>query len=98
MSADNGIYILRTLIQKDPRAGSVWRVAHLAAIDNLNWDDTKKDMVDDDDICIINARKMFAGAEEFYNEVSALIQAKHQLDQLSVCEYGISEIKINRVF
>lgn len=34
MSADNGIYILRT---KDKNGNFAYRVAHVHAIDNFNW-------------------------------------------------------------
>ena len=91
MSADNGIYILET-------SGPEYRVSHMMAIDNLNWDDEKKDFSNDPDVMIENAREMFVRAPVFFDKEEAERFAFQEAEDYPFLEYGISSIKINRKF
>jgi hypothetical protein len=79
MSADNGIYILKT-------AGPEWRVAEMMAIDNLYYPDDKPETV------LKNAREMFARAEVFKDRALALVYAFDLAKDCDVLEYGVSEL------
>jgi hypothetical protein len=100
MSADNGIYILRTL-KKDCPEGSLdpyeYRVAHLQAIENVDWDETTGGYTEDPDVRIKNAREMWARC----NVVSKK-EVDQKADELERkygwTEYGIAYITIERVF
>jgi hypothetical protein len=91
MSADNGIYILKT-------EGPEYRVAHLQAVENVNWDHSKNDYTDDPDVMIQNAREMWSPCQPFNSEAEALKIASHMLQREFICEYGICSIEIPRVF
>jgi len=97
MSADNGIYILKTPKSED-RKSFVYRVSDLQAIDNLYWDDKLKQYTVYKDIIIENARLMFDGCELFDDEIEALKYAVKLYKSMSIVEYGIQIIEINRVF
>ena len=63
MSADNGIYILKTQGYCSIHDGydehsSEFRIAHLQAVENVNWDHDGNDYTDDPDVMIHNARQM----------------------------------------
>ncbi len=99
MSADNGIYILET-------EGPEYRVAHLGAIDNLEWHEKynittqKMEYFEDDnpDLMIINARKMWAKSPVFADSSSALNRAWNIEKEIGYTEYGICHIRIPRKF
>lgn len=94
MSADNGIYVLET-------KGPEFRVAHLQAIDNLTWDDEKKDHNNDPDVAIKNARSMFGRAKKFKDKESAILYAHKQAEEIvedGPLEYGVCSISIDRKF
>ena len=95
MSADNGIYILET-------EGPEFRVAHLQAVENVDWDESKGKQTDNPDVQIKNAREMWANSKVFYSKDAALSEAAQILKDLSKngfpCEYGISFVEIPRVF
>ena len=91
MSADNGIYILKT-------EGPEYRIAHLQAVENVNWDHDSNNYTDDPDVMIHNARQMWSPCEIFFEESLALIYAAKLLRRESICEYGICFIEIPRVF
>lgn len=85
MSADNGVYILET-------AGPEFRVSDFGAIDNITWDQRKRDFTNDPVILMENARKYYNGCEVFTTREAALQEAVSILNQLPVCEYGIKFI------
>ncbi len=94
MSADNGVYILRT-----PAAdGYEYRVEHLQAVENYTWDDEARQETDDVDIHIINARKMWGHSEVYTQEAKVFSKAFRIYSDLSVCEYGVAIIDIDREF
>ena len=95
MSADNGIYILWTPGLYDT---TEFRVAHLAAIDNLDWDESTRELTTNDDVRMKNAREMWGGAKMFTSRVEALDYAADMLEDYPICEYGISFIHIPRHF
>ena len=101
MSADNGIYILKTIHGN----GFEYRVAHMGAVENYEWDFLKKDesgfglggYTDDTKWHIFNARQMwidpaFSSRDEAWNE------ARRQHDEVGYTEYGICEIFIPEEF
>ena len=108
MSADNGIYILQTLKGN----GFEFRVAHLQAVENYQWDDNKQnpdkdyvgDYTDDADVQIKNARQMWKGCEVFIDRDAAWKKAEEIYDEIMkddfcpILEYGIQIIYIAREF
>jgi len=90
MSADNGVYILRTLLPPiknagysyTPRPGYEYRVAHCFAIDNIDYHD-------------LYAVVYFGDSAIYYDEAEAL-HAAHQLANEVMrhgpLEYGVSVI------
>lgn len=83
MSADNGIYILKT-----PKGNSFeFRVKELQAVENVDWDYANNSYTIDDDIRIINAREMWADCQIFYDEQIALDEARRLYD-LSLDDFG----------
>jgi hypothetical protein len=99
MSADNGIYILVTpkfegaVSQEDMEC----RVKHLQAVENISWDRSKSRGTDNEDVIIINAREMWNGCKPL-TVAEAHTDAFRQYEELDICEYGVSTIKVNRVF
>jgi len=79
MSADNGIYIIKTV-------GPEWRVEEMSAIENLWYPDNSTQTV------IKNAREMFADAKVFKSRAEALEYAHDLARDFAVLEYGVSEI------
>lgn len=92
MSADNGIYILRTYKPDTEQQEYEYRVAHLQAIDNLEWDDDKQSYI------IQNVRVMFRGCKVFDNALAATLEAKRLYKEIRFLEYGINFIEIDREF
>lgn len=82
MSADNGIYILKT-------SGPVFRVAECQGIDDIYWEIPNN--------LLFNPEQVFRFFEKalVYNSYEkALIKAGEILDGLMVCEYGIQSIDL----
>jgi len=94
MSADNGIYILSTLKGR----GYEYRVAHLQAVENVDWDDKTKDYTKKDDVRIVNARGMWDGCKVFTNEDTAHELAHDLAEDCTILEYGICSVHINKEF
>lgn len=99
MSADNGIYILRTLSYTDEFEYE-YRVSHLQAIDNIYWNSHYDKMSDEEDldIHIMNAVPCWKNSEVFYDVHSAYNRALKNLDDVEFTEYGICHIFIDRHF
>lgn len=94
MSADNGIYILKT----PKNDGFEYRVEHLQSIENLDWDENICGYTREDNIRIINAREMFSDAKVFDNEKDALQFAADLHKELGWTEYGICFLEIDLEF
>lgn len=90
MSADNGIYILKT-----PCIDSFeYRVSHAQAIENLYWENGKKcDFVTDEGM-----RSIFDEAPIFKQEKHAWDWAISQSKKYPILEYGVSLIESKRPF
>ena len=86
MSADNGIYILKT---KDHQ----YRVAHLQAIDNVYWS-----AIDGEHQELIPTRvvEMWGDCKFTRDENKALSMAHKWASKLPICEYGVSVISYNK--
>lgn len=94
MSADNGIYILKT-----PKGdGFEYRVAHLQGIENYEWDEQIGGCTDDPDVYIDNARYMWKDCEVFSDEVGVMTLALKMEREYTYVEYGICCIDIDREF
>lgn len=95
MSADNGIYILET---NHKEGGHEYRVAHQQAIDNLSWSEETASDTEDENIHIKNARGMFSDSPVFIDGSLAWEFANNLSKEYEILEYGIQQIKINRIF
>jgi hypothetical protein len=101
MSADNTVGILKT---SNGIGGFEYRVAHIMAIDNLYYSSdpdlpfSGDERVNDPDILIENARKMWMMCQVFDNEKDAKEEAKKIEQELGYVEYGIEVIEIDREF
>lgn len=95
MSADNGIYILQT-------KGPEWRVAYASAVENVYWDDEKKEETDDTKVHIKNARIMWGDSEVYTDEEAAVRRAweiyREEISGYGIIEYGVSKICIDEIF
>lgn len=98
MSADNGIYILKTPVL----GGFEWRVEHLQAVDNYSWDDEKNEHTINSHIQIKNAREMWKDSPVFFTEKEAEAYAFNMLDiyqdEGGYVEYGIQRVNIFEEF
>ena len=92
MSADNGIYILKT--SGFHGHGHEYRVAHLQAVENVDWDSAHTGFTSEPAIRIKNAREMWRGCKVLKSEKKALEAAAVMLRSYPVVEYGISFIEI----
>lgn len=94
MSSDNGIYILET-----PKGDKKeYRVKHLLAIDNLDYDSEHHCITLNDSVRIKNAREMWEGTGVYENKAAALSAASKLLDKIVIVEYGICLIEIDKEF
>ena len=91
MSADNGIYILRT--------NDGYRVAELFyPYTDLDHSCTGCPCDRDNDIRIKSAREIWKAAEYFKDEIGALVYASGLADKCTILEHGICTIFIPRDF
>lgn len=101
LSADNGVYILRTTSRFRKQTGRggmdmyenqftdipVWRVAHLQAIDGLSWYEEHQPYN-------VGAflHQSWGKCEPFYDEDSVKLEAARIASEISYLEYGIATI------
>ena len=108
MSADNGVYILRTLVdENDTSKGYEYRVTEMQAVENIFWDSEVfgkngwGQESNNPEVHIRNARKMWTG-KMYLDERDALVRAdelaQEILSSFGILEYGISTIEINKKF
>lgn len=103
MSADNGIYILRT---RDPSGDHEFRVMHAQNIEDLEYWPLDQDMDNDspsnwerrEEVCPDVARNWFVDAEVFTNEDEAYEYARQLYDEYPIVEYGICPIDVEFPF
>jgi len=88
MSADNGVYILKT------KEGQ-YRVITAQAIDNLNWSYIH---FREERYVPTRILEYFGNCQYTYNKDTALEIAQNIYVQLPVCEYGIQTFSINRTW
>ena len=96
MSADNGIYVLRTL--RADGEGHEYRVADLQAVENYRYDRKEHRDTENPDVWIANAREMWDHFWVLPTEDLAMRQASKMADDCTFLGYGISMISIDRVF
>ena len=98
MSADNGIYILKTQA-KNPIIESdfEYRVAHVMGVDNIYYNvDTGKY---EEDFIPQEVFRCFGDCQVFVSEAEALLFAHKRAKEYSVLEYGVSILNHpNQVF
>jgi hypothetical protein len=90
MSADNGIYILKTPNFKTGH--TEFRVSHCQAIENIDYPGEEVKYI-----------KMYFGKSKIYkSQIEALTEAQRIYDKLEedgfIIEYGIQTIELNREF
>ena len=94
MSADNGIYILKTKDQ--------YRVAHLCAIDNVTWSVIDGDWCTDMDkrgkLVPTRVVEMWGNCKYTRNENKAFDIAHKWASSLPICEYGVNVITYNKTW
>ena len=94
MSADNGIYILKTKDQ--------YRVAHLCAIDNVTWSvingDWNTDMNKRGKLVPTRVVEMWGNCKYTRNENKAFKIAHKWASSLPICEYGVNVITYNKTW
>ena len=94
MSADNGIYILRTKDQ--------YRVAHLQAIDNVSWSIIDGDWQNKKSTrgkCVpTRVVAMWGNCKFTRDEGKALSLAHKWANSLPICEYGVNVITYNKTW
>lgn len=103
MSADNGIYILKT-----PTLDGKWeyRVKHLQAVENYCWDFLKVNddgggpggYTEDTKWHIFNARRTWDNCKVFHKSEDAYTEAARLHDEIEYTEYGITEIHIPEIW
>lgn len=94
MSADNGIYILKTRDQ--------YRVAHLQAIDNVSWsiiDGNWQNKKETRGKCVpTRVVEMWGKCKYTRDESIALKIAHNWASSLPICEYGVNIITYNKTW
>lgn len=94
MSADNGIYILKT-----PKGlGFEYRVRELRGVEEYKWNSFIEDFSNDPDVWIENAREMWKDSVVLTNHEDALNEAFGIYQAFQVLEYGVCDIEIPREF
>ena len=101
MSADNGIYILKTIrtrkldgfawVKTEPYP--VYRVAHVGAIDNFDW-------YKENQSYNLGAymKDIWGNSPVYENKAEALGYASQMEKDIRILEYGISTIETDYVF
>lgn len=94
MSADNGIYILKTKDQ--------YRVAHLQAIDHVSWSIIDGDWQNNESTrgkCVpTRVVEMWGDCKFTRDEGKALRLAHNWASKLPICEYGVNIITYNKTW
>lgn len=94
MSADNGIYILKTKDQ--------YRVAHLCAIDNISWSIIDGNWQNNDATrgkwVPTRVVEMWGDCKFTRDESKALSMAHKWVSSLPICEYGVNIITYNKTW
>jgi hypothetical protein len=96
MSADNGVYILRTPVHIDVPGEFEYRITHAMAIDNIRYE--QGDWSGAGGFNIQEVQRYFGECEIFRSRTDALLEADRIADGITVLEYGISLIKAPFVF
>lgn len=94
MSADNGIYILKTKDQ--------YRIAHLKAIDNVSWSiidgDWQNNKFTKGKCVPTRVVEMWGNCKFTRDEGKALRLAHKWAGSLPICEYGVNIITYNKTW
>jgi len=94
MSADNGVYILKTKDQ--------YRVAHLQAIDNVSWSIIDGDWQNEKRIrgkCVPTRVVEMWGKCKYTRDESVALKIAHRwASSLPICEYGVNIITYNKTW
>lgn len=94
MSADNGIYILKTKDQ--------YRVAHLQAIDNVSWSIIDGDWQNKKETrgkCVPTRVIEMCGKCKYTRDENVAYRIAHKwASSLPICEYGVNVITYNKTW
>ena len=94
MSADNGIYVLKTKDQ--------YRVANLCAIDNVTWSVIDGDWYSNEEtrgkLVPTRVVEMWGNCKFTRDESKALSMAHKWASSLPICEYGVNVITYNKTW
>lgn len=101
MSADNGVYILKTKTQWqiDPKSGCqgsdhttrpVWRVAHTQGIDSIDW--YQENELYNFGAYLLN---VWDKSPKYLNKEEAWTAARNLAEKYDYLEYGIQEIDLS---
>ena len=94
MSADNGIYILKTKDQ--------YRVAHLCAIDNVTWSVIDGDWFYNQEtrgkLVPTRVVEMWGNCKFTRDEGKALSLAHKWASSIPICEYGVQVVTYNKTW
>lgn len=94
MSADNGVYILKTKDQ--------YRVAHLQAIDNVSWSIIDGDWQNEKRTrgkCVPTRVVEMWGKCKYTRDESVALKIAHRwASSLPICEYGVNIITYNKTW
>jgi hypothetical protein len=88
MSADNGIYILKSPVHKDIPGEFEFRVTHAMAIDNITYRPDCEGFNSEELI------KYFGDCDVMYKRTEALVEADRQAQNCPILEYGIQFINL----
>lgn len=93
MSADNAILIIET-------EGPEYRVKYLLGMDNIYWDDEKKQISSDIEVMLKNAREMFEGCDvidTYEGAVQEAVRINEEFldsDDFGYIEHGVVQISM----
>ena len=93
MSADNGVYILKT---PDGKNGFEYRVVHAQAIDNIYWEhpDGNPEQV----VNYFGKCQVFKNGSDAFNKANDLVKEIISDEFCPILEYGVSQISLPHIF
>ncbi len=91
MSADNGVYILRSPVHPDSSEFE-YRVTHAMAIDNISYEPNMEGFNTEE------LKRYFGKCPVFYNRMEAFAKADDIAQECEILEYGIQLINLPFIF
>lgn len=91
MSADNGVYILKSPVHPD-LGEFEYRVSYAMAVENINYKPNREGFNTEE------LKKYFGKCSVFYNRTEAIVFADEIAQTCEILEYGIQSISLPFVF